>query len=110
LFIVKTRIAACATQPLGLTAAAKYRQIIAARRIVKLMPQQTLPTNQEDREVYLREHDAARFIDSVAASQREKAPVIIMLDAFWREPDLLYVALDYARSSGVDVTLAATTS
>jgi hypothetical protein len=61
--------------------------------------------NQEDREVYLREHDAAGFIDSVAAAQREKAPVIMMLDAFWREPDLLYVALDYARASGVDVTL-----
>jgi hypothetical protein len=69
------------------------------------MPQQTLPTNQEDREVYLREHDAAGFIDSVATAQRTKASVIMMLDAFWREPDLLYVALDYARASGVDVTL-----
>lgn len=29
----------------------------------------------------------------------------MMLDAFWQEPDLLYVALDYARASGVDVTL-----
>ncbi len=69
------------------------------------MPQQTLPTNQEDREVYLREHDAVGFIDSVAAAQHKEAPVIMMLDAFWREPDLLYVALDYARTSGVDVTL-----
>ena len=69
------------------------------------MPQQVLPTNQEDREVYLREHDAAGFIDSVAKAQREKAPVIMMLDAFWREPDALYVALDYARAIGVDVTL-----
>jgi hypothetical protein len=69
------------------------------------MPVQGLPNNQEDREVYLHEHDAGSFIDSVTKAQREKAPVIMMLDAFWREPDVLYVALDYARSSGVDVTL-----
>jgi hypothetical protein len=69
------------------------------------MSQQGLPNNQEDREFYLREHDAADFINSVATAQREHAPVIMMLDAFWREPDLLYVALDYARSTGVDVTL-----
>lgn len=70
------------------------------------MPQQVLPTNQEDREVYLREHDAAGFVDAVTKAQRDKAPVIMMLDAFWREPDVLYVALDYARTSGVDVMLA----
>jgi hypothetical protein len=29
----------------------------------------------------------------------------MMLDAFWREPDVVYVALDHARSGGVDVTL-----
>lgn len=69
------------------------------------MPQQVLPTNQEDRELYLREHDATGFIDSVATAQREQTPVIMMLDAFWREPDRLYVALDYARAIGVDVTL-----
>jgi hypothetical protein len=69
------------------------------------MSQQVLPTNQEDREVYLREHDAAGFIDSVIKAQREKAQVIMMLDAFWREPDVLYVALDYARASCVDVIL-----
>lgn len=69
------------------------------------MAQQTLPTNQEDREVYLREHDAAGFIDSVVTAQRGQAPLIMMLDAFWRDPDVLYVALDYARASGVDVTL-----
>lgn len=70
------------------------------------MSKLALPNNQEDREVYLREHNAAGFIDSVAKAQREKASVIMMLDAFWREPDALYVALDYARASGVDVTLA----
>jgi hypothetical protein len=69
------------------------------------MPAAVFPTNQEDREVYLRERDAAGFIDSVAAAQRENAPVIMTLDAFWREPNVLYVALDYARASGVDVTL-----
>jgi hypothetical protein len=74
------------------------------------MPQQVLPASQEDREVYLREHDAAGFIDSVTTAQREQTPVIMMLDAFWREPDLLYVALDYARSSGVDVTLTPATA
>ena len=30
----------------------------------------------------------------------------MMLDAFWREPEVLYVALNYARDQGVTVTMA----
>lgn len=42
-----------------------YRQMPDTCRIVKVMPQQVLPNNQEDREVYLRERDAVNFIEAV---------------------------------------------
>ncbi len=71
------------------------------------MPQDTLPTNQEDREVYLRQHDAGNFVEAVSGAQTKKADTLIMmLDAFWNEPELLYVALNYARDQGVTVTMA----
>jgi hypothetical protein len=71
------------------------------------MPQQVLPSNQEDREVYLREHDAGEFIEAVQSAQTKQADTLIMiLDAFWGEPELLYVALNYARDQGVTVTMA----
>jgi hypothetical protein len=39
--------------------------------------------------------------------QTKKADTLIMmLDAFWSEPELLYVALSYARDQGVTVTMA----
>jgi hypothetical protein len=70
------------------------------------MPQ-ALPNNQEDREVYLREHDAGQFVDAVRSTQTNKAgTLIMMLDAFHDEPELLYVALSYARDQGVTVTMA----
>jgi hypothetical protein len=70
------------------------------------MPQQVLPNNQEDREVYLREHEAGNFIEAVQGVQKEKVDTLIMtLDAFWGEPELLYVALNYARDEGVTVTM-----
>jgi hypothetical protein len=70
------------------------------------MAQQALPHNQEDREVYLREHEAGNFIKAVQGVQKEKADTLIMmLDAFWGEPELLYVALNYARDQGVTVTM-----
>jgi hypothetical protein len=71
------------------------------------MPQQVLPNNQEDREVYLREHDAGQFIKAVRNTQTKKADTLIMmLDAFWGEPELLYIALSYARDQGATVTMA----
>jgi hypothetical protein len=71
------------------------------------MPKQVLPNNQEDREVYLREHDAGNFIEAVSSTQTKQADTLIMmLDAFWNEPELLYVALNYARDQGVTVTMA----
>jgi hypothetical protein len=66
-----------------------------------------LPTNQEDREVYLREHEARDFVEAVRSTQTEKADTLIMmLDAFSGEPELLYVALDDARDQGVTITMA----
>lgn len=70
------------------------------------MAHQRLPNNQEDREVYLREHNAANFVTAVTDTRTKEADTVIMtLDAFAGEPELLYVALDYARSNGVTVTM-----
>jgi hypothetical protein len=69
------------------------------------MPQQSLPTNQEDREVYLREHHKEMFIEAVKTTQTRADTLITMLDSFWGEPELLYVALNYARDQGVTVTM-----
>jgi hypothetical protein len=52
------------------------------------MPRQTLPNNQEDREVYLREHDADNFIEAVKSTQTKADTLIMMLDAFWAEPEV----------------------
>ncbi|HXB65416.1 MAG TPA: hypothetical protein VNV42_11135 [Solirubrobacteraceae bacterium] len=66
-----------------------------------------LPDNQEDREVYLREHDAGGFIDTVSNARRDLVDTVIMtVKAFAGEPDVLYVALDYANHSGMSVTMA----
>jgi hypothetical protein len=67
-----------------------------------------LPNNQEAREVYLREHNAATFIEAVNNSRRDSVDTVIMtVKAFAGEPDVLYVALDYAYHSGMSVTMAA---
>jgi hypothetical protein len=71
------------------------------------MPFPKLPNNQEDREVYLRDLDAANFIIAFTDARKNKIDTLIMtLDAFEHEPELLYVALDYAKHSGVTVTIA----
>jgi hypothetical protein len=64
------------------------------------------PDTQEDREVYLREHRAARFIEMVNDARHQSAAVIMTVKAFWGEPETLYVALEYAYHSGVGVTMA----
>jgi hypothetical protein len=64
-----------------------------------------LPDNQEDREVYLREHNAANFIEAVTNGHRDSIDTVVMtVKAFAGEPDVLYVALDYAYHSGMAVT------
>jgi hypothetical protein len=66
-----------------------------------------LPNNQEDREVYLRDHNAGSFIEAVSdASQDSLDTVIMTINAFAGEPDVLYVALDYAHHNGMSVTMA----
>lgn len=66
-----------------------------------------LPGNQEDREVYLREHNAADFIKAVADGSRDSIDTVIMtVKAFAGEPDVLYVALNYAYDSGMAITMA----
>jgi hypothetical protein len=66
-----------------------------------------LPDNQEDREVYLREHNAADFIKAVTDARRDSIDTVILtIKAFAGEPDVLYVALNYAYHSGMSVTMA----
>jgi hypothetical protein len=65
-----------------------------------------LPTNQKDREVYLCEHGVARFIEVVRDARRNRVATILMtVKAFAGEPELLYVALDYAYHEGIGVTM-----
>jgi hypothetical protein len=66
-----------------------------------------LPTNQEDREVYLHDHRAGEFIKAVTDARRDSLDTVIMtVKAFAGEPEALYVALDYAYHSGMTVTMA----
>jgi hypothetical protein len=67
----------------------------------------SLPANQEDREVYLRAHDSAQFIEVIQSARRLSAETLVMtVKAFADEPDVLYVALDYAYEGGVAITMA----
>jgi sugar/nucleoside kinase (ribokinase family) len=66
-----------------------------------------LPGNQEDRAAYLREHDAALFIDLITEARRDSIDdVITTVAAFADDPEALYVALEYASHSGVAVSVA----
>jgi hypothetical protein len=65
-----------------------------------------LPDNQEDREAYLHDHRAGRFIAAVETTRQEADTVIMTVKAFAGEPDVLYIALNYAYHSGVAVTMA----
>jgi hypothetical protein len=52
-----------------------------------------LPNNQEDREVYLHEHNAANFVKAVSDALRDSVDTVIMtVKTFAGEPDVLYVA------------------
>jgi hypothetical protein len=66
-----------------------------------------LPDSQEDRAAYLREHDAVLFIDLIAEARRDSVDdVITTVAVFAGEPEVLYVALEYASHSGVAVSMA----
>ncbi len=69
-----------------------------------------LPNNQEDREVYLRDHRAGEFVKAVDDARRDSLDTVIMtVKGFAGEPEVLYVALDYAYHSGMAVTMAPAT-
>jgi len=71
------------------------------------MPFPALPNNQEDREVYLRDLNAGNFIETVRDTRRDSLDTVVMtIKAFDGEPELLYVALDYAFNCGMTVTMA----
>jgi sugar/nucleoside kinase (ribokinase family) len=64
------------------------------------------PLNQDDTTSYLREHKAAKFVSAVDAAAADSDRFLLLsLDAFAGEPEVLYVALDYARRAGVEVRL-----
>jgi hypothetical protein len=69
-----------------------------------------LPDNQEAREVYLREHNAGSFIESINGARRDSVDTVMMtVKGFAGEPAVLYVALDYAYHNDVTVTMAPAT-
>lgn len=71
------------------------------------MTRQQLPGNQEDREAFLREHNADNFINAVTDATRQGVDIVIMtVKAFAGEPEVLYVALDYAYHGGMTITMA----
>jgi hypothetical protein len=74
------------------------------------MASERLPDNQEDREVYLRDHRAGEFVKAVSDARRDSLDEVIMtVKGFAGEPEVLYVALDYAYDRGVTVTMAPAT-
>jgi hypothetical protein len=74
------------------------------------MASEHLPDNQEDREVYLRDHGAESFVKAVDDANRESVGTVVMtVKAFAGEPEVLYVALDYAYHDSMTVTMAPTT-
>ncbi|GAA4550029.1 hypothetical protein [Amycolatopsis samaneae] len=54
----------------------------------------------------LRRHNAKSFIKAVTGARAENTQLILTLQAFYREPELLYTALVYASARGVAVTMA----
>jgi hypothetical protein len=66
-----------------------------------------LSNNQEDREIYLHDHRAGEFVKAVSDARRDSLDTVMTtIKAFAGEPDVLYVALDYAYHSGTTVTMA----
>jgi hypothetical protein len=71
------------------------------------MAPRRLPHDQARRTAYLREHGAAGFVDAVADARRDSIDVIITtVSGFADEPEVLYVALEFAADSGIAVTVA----
>lgn len=63
------------------------------------------PGNQEDREVYLREHNAAKFIDAVHSAQAKQLDTVTTtMGAFAGEPEVPYVALDHTAPATSELT------
>ena len=65
-----------------------------------------LPDNQEDREVYLRAHNAEQFVTAIEKTKQVADAVVMTIEGFASEPEVLYVALDYAYHSDIAVTMA----
>jgi hypothetical protein len=64
----------------------------------------TVPDNQEDHEVYLRECGAGDFVDALKERQQSGDVLVQALDPAW-DIDTIYVALEYIREVGVAVSL-----
>jgi hypothetical protein len=64
----------------------------------------TLPDNQEDREVYLRECGAGDFVDALKERQQSGSVLIQALNPTWTT-DAISAAVEYIREEGVAVSL-----
>jgi hypothetical protein len=69
------------------------------------MHMSSLPDNQEDREVYLRECGLDDFLDALKERQHTGAVLVQTLNPTW-STDAICVAVEYIREKGVGVTLA----
>lgn len=65
----------------------------------------SLPDDQEDREVYLRECGLDDFLDALKERHQTGAVLVQTLNPRWGT-DAIYVAVEYIRETGVGVTLA----
>jgi hypothetical protein len=64
----------------------------------------SLPDNQEDREVYLREVGAGEFVDALKKRKKTGDTLVQMLHPTW-QTDIIYVALEYMQAEGDTLTL-----
>jgi hypothetical protein len=64
-----------------------------------------LPTNQEDREVYLRERGIRQFFEAVNHAKSSEAPLVMLFRTFGGDPEALYIAVAYAIEENVPVAI-----
>lgn len=53
------------------------------------------------------ERTIPKFVQAVSEAEKGNAKIVMMLDAFYDEPDLLYLAVQYAGEHGVSLIFTA---
>jgi hypothetical protein len=62
------------------------------------------PTNQEDREVYLREWGIEHFFEALKKAKSDP-PLVMLFRTFEDGPEALYIAVEYAMEENVPVAI-----